>query len=369
MRIVLLSGIWPPDVGGPATHGPDLARFLCGRGHAVRVVTMGDRPPTELPCPVETVMRSRPFPIRYGLVAAKGARAARLSDLVYASATYAAAAAAATFARRPLVVKLVSDPAYERAYRLGLFTGSLEDFGSAAGAPVAALRRARTVALSAARVIVVPSEYLAGIARSWWIDTDRVLVVPNPAPQVEGVPKQAVEPGTFVFAGRLTAQKALGTALDAVASVPGARLHLVGDGPERARLEEHARLAGLNGRVVFMGARPRAEVLAALAGAYAAVLSSDWENMPHAALEALAVGTPVVATAVGGVPEVVHDGVNGLLVPAGSPEALAAALGRLLAEPELRDRLAAGARPSVASIGREDVYERLESILQQAVSR
>ena len=368
MRIVLLSGIWPPDVGGPATHGPDLARFLCERGHAVRVVTMGDGPPTELPCPVETVLRSHTFPIRYGLVAAKGTRAARSADLVYASATYAAAAAAATLARRPLVVKLVSDPAYERAYRLGLFVGSLESFPAATGARVAALRRARTAALSAARAIVVPSEYLARIARGWGIDTDRLLVVPNPAPPVEGVPGQAVKAGTFVFAGRLTAQKALGTALDAVARVPGARLHLVGDGPERERLEEHARRAGLNGRVVFLGARPRAEVLVALAGADAAVLSSDWENMPHAALEALAVGTPVVATAVGGVPEVVHDGVNGLLVPPGSPEALAAALERLLAEPGLRDRLAAGARPSVASIGREPVYARLEGILQRAAA-
>ncbi len=224
MRIVLLSGIWPPDVGGPATHGPDLARFLCERGHAVRVVTMGDGPPTELPCPVETVLRSQPFPIRYGLVAAKGTRAARSADLVYASATYAAAAAAATLARRPLVVKLVSDPAYERAYRLGLFVGSLESFPAATGARVAALRRARTAALSAARAIVVPSEYLARIARGWGIDTDRLLVVPNPAPPVEGVPGQAVKAGTFVFAGRLTAQKALGTALEAVARVPGARL-------------------------------------------------------------------------------------------------------------------------------------------------
>src|SRR6185295_12378889 len=49
MRILVLSGIWPPDVGGPATHAPDLARFLVGRGHEVRVVTMADGEPTERP--------------------------------------------------------------------------------------------------------------------------------------------------------------------------------------------------------------------------------------------------------------------------------------------------------------------------------
>ena len=123
MRIVFLTGIWPPDVGGPATHGPDFARFLVARGHSVRVVTMGDGEPAERPCEVEVVSRRLPFPLRYGQVALRGARAARAADVVYATATYAAAAAAATAARRPLVAKLVSDPAYERARRYRLFDG------------------------------------------------------------------------------------------------------------------------------------------------------------------------------------------------------------------------------------------------------
>ena len=57
MRIVFLTGIWPPDVGGPATHGPDLARFLSERGHRVRVVTMGDGEPADRSCVVEVVSR------------------------------------------------------------------------------------------------------------------------------------------------------------------------------------------------------------------------------------------------------------------------------------------------------------------------
>jgi glycosyltransferase involved in cell wall biosynthesis len=365
MRIVLLPGIWPPDVGGPATHGPDLVRFLAGRGHGVRVVTMGDGPPSDRPCPVETISRSRPFPVRYGLVASRAARAARSADVVYASATYAAAAAASVVARRPLVAKLVSDPAYERARRYGLFSGTLEEFQSASSRGVSALKTARTLALRRARRLVVPSEYLAEIARGWELDAGRIEVVPNPAPPPADV---TVEPerGRFVFAGRLTAQKALGTAIDALAELPDARLALVGDGPERAELERRARATGLNGRVSFEGAKPRGEVLEALAGAWALVLPSAWENLPHAAVEALAVGTPVLATAVGGVPEVVHDGVNGLLVPPGRPDELAAAIRRLLDEPGLRERLAAASRESVAHLSRDRVYGRLEAILLEA---
>lgn len=365
MRVALLPGIWPPDVGGPATHAPDFARFLVGRGHTVSVVTMADGEPTERPCPVETISRRRPFPIRYGLLTAAATRAARSADVVYATATYAAAATAAAAARRPLVAKLVSDPAYERARRYGLAAGTLEEFQlPGGGVAVQALRRARTRALRRAGAIVVPSEYLAAIARGWGLEADRLSVVPNPAPPIEaGLAADAQANGRFVFAGRLTRQKALGTALEALVRVPAASLLVIGEGPERAELEARSRALGLERRVEFTGGLPRDGVLAALARARAAVLSSDWENFPHAVVEALAVGTPVVATAVGGVPEVVRDGENGLLVPAGSPEALARALARLLEEPGLRGRLAAGSRPSVAELGRDRVYGRLEGLL------
>src|SRR3954467_9772521 len=160
MRIVFLTGIWPPDVGGPATHGPDFAAFLRDRGHEVRVVTMGDQEPTERPVPVESIARGRPFVIRYPRGAVAGVRPPRGAAAVYATATYAAAAAASVAARRPLVAKLVSDPAYERARRYGLFAGSLEAFQTAPGRKLDALRSLRTASLRRARRIVVPSAYL-----------------------------------------------------------------------------------------------------------------------------------------------------------------------------------------------------------------
>jgi glycosyltransferase involved in cell wall biosynthesis len=76
---------------------------------------------------------------------------------------------------------------------------------------------------------------------------------------------------------------------------------------------------------------------------------------------------PVVSTAVGGVPEVVTDGENGLLVRAGDPEALAAALRRILDEPGLRDQLAAAAKPSVEALSSDIVYGKLEALLSEAV--
>jgi glycosyltransferase involved in cell wall biosynthesis len=364
MRVTLLPGIWPPDVGGPATHGPELARFLVARGVEVEVVTMASQEPTETPCEIVTIDRGRPFPLRYGALTARAARAARAADVVYASATYAAAAVAAGAARRPLVVKLVSDPAYERARRLGLFGGTLEAFQDAGAPGPRALRRARTAVLRRAEAMIVPSRFLAGFAVAWGVDTTRLHVIPNPAPPVgaaDGGPRSGL-----VFAGRLTRQKALHVALDALTRLPHAELTVIGDGPEREFLERRAHEAQLNGRVHFLGSRPREQVLHALARAQAAVLPSDWENFPHAAVEALAVGTPVVATQVGGVGEIVTDGVNGLLVPPGSPEAFGAALERLLGSEELQARLSQQARESVAELGAERIYGRIAALLEAA---
>ena len=77
--------------------------------------------------------------------------------------------------------------------------------------------------------------------------------------------------------------------------------------------------SGLDGRIRFLGPLSRDEVLALFRRADAALLSSAWENFPHTLVEALAVGTPAIATSVGGVPEVVTHGENGLLVPPGEP--------------------------------------------------
>ena len=118
----------------------------------------------------------------------------------------------------------------------------------------------------------------------------------------------------------------------------------------------------------FTGSLPREEALrCSRAGSEAALLASDWENLPHAAVEALAVGTPVVATAVGGVPEVVHDGENGLLVaPRDGPRSSAAALRRIVGDPALRDRWPPRRGRRSRHLSRDEVYGRLEAMLVEA---
>jgi L-malate glycosyltransferase len=123
---------------------------------------------------------------------------------------------------------------------------------------------------------------------------------------------------------------------------PTARFVFVGDGPERLGLEESTRAFGLQDSVIFLGRR--ADIPELLACCDIFVLPSHAEGLPNSLLEAMATGLPVVATTVGGVPEVIEDGVNGLLVPPRDPASLADAIQRILRDPEFATRLVAVGR-------------------------
>ncbi|HET7745562.1 MAG TPA: glycosyltransferase family 4 protein [Gaiellaceae bacterium] len=372
MRVLVVSGIWPPDPGGPASHASAFASFLHARGHSVEVVTTADTAPEPRAYSVSCVPRAwRTRHLRSALLVRKRAREA---DVVYATSMIRRAAVGSRLARRPLVVKLVSDEVFERMQREGRFSGSLDDFQRVRGnARMRFLRATRDRALQGARHVLSPSEYLRRIALGWGLEQARISVLPNTTPAIPSLPSREelrteleLEGDSLAFAGRLGIQKSLGVAFEALATVPNVTLTIAGDGPEREGLERRATELGLDGRVRFLGALPRDGVLRLFRAADASLLSSSWENFPHTVVEALAVGRPVIATSVGGVPEVVHDGENGLLVEPNDPNALGAAISRFFSDGDLRRRLADAAAPSVAGYAEDAVFARIEDVLKQA---
>ena len=140
---------------------------------------------------------------------------------------------------------------------------------------------------------------------------------------------------------------------------------IIGGGRREGEVEQLAADLGLAGRVHFLGQRPDVPDLLAALDIF--VLPSHSEGVSLALLEAMGMGLPVIATAVGGLPEVVRHEKNGLLIPARDPEALAQALARLLAEPDLAGKLGENARKDVAEnfslerLGREinEIYAEL----------
>ncbi len=168
-----------------------------------------------------------------------------------------------------------------------------------------------------------------------------------------GSPGQVRQP-RIISVGRLVPKKGIDVLLEACAllrlrGVPFDCL-LIGGGPEEGHLRALAQRLGLQDVVTFAGPRPQPDVIAAVreAAVFAAPCvvadDGDRDGLPTVLLEAMALGTPVVATSVVGIPEVVRDGITGLLVPERDAGALAHALERCLKSASLRDTLSAGAQ-------------------------
>ena len=224
------------------------------------------------------------------------------------------------------------------------------------GTDIEMLRRTRWAAplarfvFARARAITCGSTYLReqllalGVA-----DAARVSVVPMPvAPEFENQKskaksqKSAIEnrQSKILTVARLTVQKSIDTLIDALALVPGARLTIIGDGPERAALEQQARALNLQDCVEFLGTLPQKELPRYYAECAVFVLPSIREGMGLVLAEALLCGAPVIAANSGGVTDIVKDGETGLLFRERDPRALADAITTLLNDRARAARLA-----------------------------
>jgi glycosyltransferase involved in cell wall biosynthesis len=209
---------------------------------------------------------------------------------------------------------------------------------------------------------------------------DKIVVIPNgigaAAPPAAGNRSETLHVGdgdrVIGTISRLVWKRGNEELLEAAAlvrhAIPSATLVVVGDGPLRPALEARARELGLNDGVRFLGAVPQAARLLPHFDVF--ILSSVLEGMSNSLLEAMAAGRPVVATRVGGNPEVVVEGETGFLVPPKDPRALADAVLRLLRDRELAHRFGEAARRRVESqFSLEQMVHRMEDLYDDLLAR
>ncbi len=231
----------------------------------------------------------------------------------------------------------------------------------------------RACAGRTAVLLAVSSEEVREAARLGYAAA-RVRLIPNGVRLDDPGPVRTRESGelTVGFFGRLTGQKAPDLFLEAAAEVlshlPQTRFRVCGGGVLEAAVRARAAALGVEGRFSLEGEYPQGEAVARMREVDVVAVPSRWEGCPYVVLEAWQAGVPVVAAAVGGVPDLIRDGHDGLLVPPESVEALSDALLRLLREAGLRRRLAEAGRASVAGRGLAEMAEAVADAYRAAVA-
>lgn len=359
MRVMLFADTYPPQINGVASSVSTLARALHRQGHAVMVCTAGRRGPNaegDEPFPVVRVPAMRlPLYGDFTVAPPLGRTFARMvrgfePEIIHCHTPFGVGwrgALAAHAAGIPL--------AGTHHTLFGAYVAAYLRLGRRVNARIAAaLRRYVAGFYNQCDVVTCASRYLArdlvsgGLTRPVTIvpnalDTERFRPLPHAAEHASG--------RRIMWFGRLAAEKNLPRLVRLVEPVlrhhPDVCFEVAGDGPLRGALETLVCERGLERQVRFAGWLRGEELVAHVAGSDLCVSASLTENQPMALLESLACGVPVVALAAAGVPEIIADGTNGLLVaPDCAPETLAGSIERVLADGDLRRRLVAGARAS-----------------------
>jgi glycogen(starch) synthase len=375
VNVALLPSAFAPAVGGVEELTRRLADRLAAAGDTVEVWTI--RHPADLPAD-ETLDGLRVRRFRLPLPSARpgalarfpGAAMTALRDLGRAadelrpdvlhvqcfSANGVYAAALSALRRVPLVVSLQGETVmddgdiYERS---------------------AALRRGLAVGLRQATVVTGCSAFVLDDARRFGLEAG--VVVPN-AVETDGEALPTALPlpwPRFVLAlGRVVPKKGFDLLLEAFARVapsrPDVGLVIAGDGPARPALERRAAELGLTRQTAFPGVLGRSHVAWAAAAADVFVLPSRVEPFGIVVLEALRAGTPAIVSRHGGAPEIVRDGIEGLVVDPFDADELARAIATVLDDSELRRRLGAAGRVRVEDFRWDDVAARYRDLYRRA---
>ena len=302
MKLVIATPLYPPEIGGPATYAKLLGEGLPAKGIQVELVKFSE-------------VRHLPKLIRHYAYYRRVLRAARAADVILALDPVSVglpAMKAAQRARKPFVVKIVGDYAWEQGQQRFGITQNLDEFVKTKNVPlpVRMLRRIQTRVARSATRIIVPSPYLKDIILQWGIPEEKIQMIYNGIGLPPNIPIYPKKKGEFlvVSAGRRVPWKGF----ESIERI--ARTHK-------------------NWRVFIASGLPRVEALGWMKAADVFVLNSSYEGFPHALIEAMTLGTPVIATDARFHRTLLEHGKTGILVPIGDDDTLERALLEIQSNP------------------------------------
>jgi len=318
MKILIAADIFPPQAGGPATYVVNLANALVKEGWNVEIVSLNpESDGSHVACNIYHVT-SRNKLLRYFQYLKLLFKHSKGIDVIYAMGPVNAGLPTCIVSwlqRKKFVVKVVGDYAWEQGFQRFGVKDLIDDFQKKNwyGFRVWLLKKVEQSVVKYATKVIVPSQYLKKIVVGWGAKEKNVEVVYN---EVEYIPADPIKHDGekwLVSVGRLMLWKGMDTLIEVISDISkqfpesGWKLKIIGDGPMIEDLRFKIKDLKLESVVDLTGNLPKKETLAYMTSADVFVLNSGYEGFSHVLIEAHNQGVPVLASKIGGNPEVVSS--------------------------------------------------------------
>jgi glycosyltransferase involved in cell wall biosynthesis len=344
MKILIATGIYPPDIGGPATYSKLLFDELPRRGINASVLSFGE-------------VRSLPKILRHIAYFLKLIKYGKGCDIVLAQDPVSVGLPSLFYCkifRKKLFVRVAGDYAWEQSCQRFGVTDDIDSFQkNKYGFKVETLRMIQSLVVRKSDKTITPSLYFKRLVSSWnKNDKNRVVTIYNGISldihrEEKEVARKflnlSMSEVIIISAGRLVPWKGFELLIeiigDMAGDISGLKLVILGDGPDRQRLEKKVIDLGLQDKIIMPGMVSREIMFHYLCAGNVFVLNTSFESFSFQIVEAMAVGLPVIATKVGNLDEIISDGNDGILIPYNSREEIKVAILKVLKKSEFRENL------------------------------
>ena len=381
-KILITTGIFMPEIGGPASYAKTLANRL--KDFEVTVLTYSPvfsfKDDKNQSYKIVRVWSRWPKGLKHVIYFLKAISLAKKNNVVFALNAVSAgipAMYAAKMAKKKLFVKIVGDTAWEKAMNNGKTHLLIDDFQKTKKTGrIRMLHQLQYKVCKGANGIIVPSQYLANIVESCGIQKEKIKIIYNGVDfTLSDLTKEEAKKNIGIFGdiiisvGRLVPWKGFRMLIKIMSRLSEIsqlfRLVIVGDGPDQKILESMIKNLGLERRVYLVGRKSQEELADYLAAADMFVLNTGYEGFSHQILEAMTAGVPVITTAIGGNKEVIRQGENGFMVKYQDEFNLIEAIKSLWQNPELQEEFKKEGKKTIEHFSSEKMIEETIKILTE----
>jgi len=321
LKILITVGIYPPDIGGPASFVPKIAKMLTENKHDVTVICLSDNKVSdEENYKVKRILRNQNLLIRWMQTIFTIIKNGRNVDCLFVNGLPMESYVANLFLRKKLVRKIVGDWAWERGRNKGLINESFDEFQeNSHNLHLEIAKFSRGWTATKADIVITPSKHLSKVVENWGVKPNKLIIIYNGTKILnDDISKTNQETINLITVGRLAPWKNIDTIIKSVNLLKQYdmkfKLFIVGSGPLESELKKLVSDLNLSSEVIFTGQKKYTELTEYYKNSNIYIQASGYEGLPHVLLEAINYDLTVISTPIGGSNEILQDGKNGYVL-------------------------------------------------------